>query len=121
MSYAVISLGGKQYRVSEGQRLFVDRLPYEEGATFSPTILLAGGNGETNLSPDDVVVTARVVGHGLGPKVRIFKYKAKSGYRRTTGHRSKQSQIRIESIGAARPAKQSRSKAAAEPAAEEGA
>ena len=45
MSYAIISLGGKQYRVSEGQRLLVDRLPTEDGKTFTPDVLLVGGNG----------------------------------------------------------------------------
>jgi large subunit ribosomal protein L21 len=100
MSYAIISVGGKQYRVREGQRLLVDRMKHDEGATFTPSILLAGGDGEPKLSPDDVVVTARVVGHVRGPKLRIFKFKPKTGYRRTTGFRSALTQIEIESISA---------------------
>ena len=100
MSYAIISVGGKQYRVREGERLLVDRVPHDEGKTFSPTILLAGGDGEAKLSPDDVVVTAKVVGHVRGPKIRVFKFKPKRGYRRTTGFRSALTQIEIESIGA---------------------
>ena len=46
MSYAIISVGGKQYRVSAGERLLVDRLALEDGATFNPTVLLVGGDGE---------------------------------------------------------------------------
>jgi large subunit ribosomal protein L21 len=110
MSYAIISLGGKQYRVREGQRLLVDRMKEDAGATFTPSVLLAGGNGDARLSPDDVVVTARVVGHVRGPKLRIFKFKPKTGYRRTTGFRSALTQIEIESIGAQK--KRSRAKAA---------
>ena len=101
MSYAIISVGGKQYRVQEGQRLLVDRLREDEGATFEPRILMLGGDGEPDFAPDGATVTARVVGHVLGEKVRIGKYKPKSGYRRHTGHRSKLSQIQIESIGSA--------------------
>jgi large subunit ribosomal protein L21 len=100
MTYAVISLGGKQHRVQEGERLIVDRLPTGEGKTFHPRILLAGGDGQTVLSPTDVQVTARVVKHDLGPKVRIGKYKPKKGYKRHNGHRSRITQIEIESIGA---------------------
>ena len=114
MSYAIISVGGKQYRVREGQRLLVDRMKHDEGATFTPSILLAGGDGDPKLSPDDVVVTARVVGHVRGPKLRIFKFKPKTGYRRTTGFRSALTQIEIESIGAQK--KRSRPKSAEKPA-----
>ena len=100
MSYAIISLGGKQYRVREGERLLVDRLPHGEGRTFHPEILLLGGDGNTELAPQGAQVTARVVRQVLGEKIRIGKYKPKSGYRRHTGYRSKLSQIEIESIGA---------------------
>ena len=60
MSYAIISVGGKQYRVREGERLLVDRLAEEDGKTFSPPVLLVGGDGEARLSPADVTVTAKV-------------------------------------------------------------
>ena len=59
MSYAIISLGGKQYRVSEGQKLLVDRLALEDGASFTPSVLLVGGNGSTEIAPEGVTVTAR--------------------------------------------------------------
>src|SRR5262245_14821858 len=99
MSYAVVSIGGKQYRVREGERLVVDRLSADEGKTFHPNVLLVGGNGQTELGPKGVTVTARVVGHILGDKVRIGKHRPKSGYRRHTGFRARLTQIEIEAIG----------------------
>src|SRR5262245_8369126 len=98
-TYAIISLGGKQYRVREGERLLVDRLATEEGKTFQPDVLFTGGDGEGNLSPS-VAVTAKVVGHVRGEKIRIGKRRPKSGYRRQTGFRAALSQIEIQSIGA---------------------
>jgi large subunit ribosomal protein L21 len=98
-TYAIISLGGKQYRVREGERLLVDRLGTDEGKTFHPDVLFTGGDGDGNLSPT-VQVTAKVVGHVRGDKVRIGKRRPKSGYRRQTGFRAALSQIEIESIGA---------------------
>ena len=100
-SYAIIAVGGKQYRVHEGERLLVDRLATGEGATFEPRVLLVGGDGSTDLEPS-TTVTVRVVGHVLGEKIRIGKYKKRTGYRRHTGHRSKLTQIQIEAIGGAR-------------------
>ncbi len=100
MSYAIISIGGKQYRVREGERLLVDRLDAEDGKTFAPTVLLVGGDGEPQLSPKDVAVTARVVGQQRGPKIRIGKYRQRTGFRRHTGFRAALTQIEIESIGA---------------------
>jgi large subunit ribosomal protein L21 len=98
-TYAIISLGGKQYRVREGERLLVDRLGTDEGKTFHPDVLFTGGDGSGNLSPR-VQVTAKVVGHVRGDKVRIGKRRPKSGYRRQTGFRAALSQIEIQSIGA---------------------
>lgn len=100
MAYAIITLGGKQYRVQEGQRLLVDRVSTEEGKTFHPEVLMLGGDGAFELAPK-TQVTARVVGSALGDKIVIGKYKPKSGYRRKTGFRAKLSQIEIESIGGA--------------------
>jgi large subunit ribosomal protein L21 len=99
-SYAIISLGGKQYRVREGERLLVDRLKADEGKTFHPDVLFLGGDGEGTLAPK-TQVTAKVVGHVLGDKIRIGKRRPKSGYRRQTGFRARLSQIEIQSIGAA--------------------
>jgi large subunit ribosomal protein L21 len=99
VTYAIIKVAGKQYRVREGERLLVDRLAQDEGATITPAVLLVGGNGEPMLDPD-VKVTATVLGAVKGPKVRIGKYKKRTGYRRHTGFRASLTQIRIESIGA---------------------
>ena len=100
MAYAIISLGGKQYRVREGERLLVDRVHTEEGKTFHPEVLMLGGDGKFELAPK-AQVTVRVVGSALGDKVTIGKYRPKTGYRRKTGFRAKLSQIEIESIGGA--------------------
>jgi large subunit ribosomal protein L21 len=100
--YAIVSIGGSQYRVSEGQRLLVDRVSHGENKTFHPTILFVGGDGTAELGPKNVQVTARVVEHVLGPKVRIGKYRRRTGYRRHTGHRSQLTEIEIESIGTKR-------------------
>jgi large subunit ribosomal protein L21 len=99
MSYAIITLGGKQYRVQEGERLLVDRVAAAEGSTITPRVLLLGGDGAPDLSPT-ATVTARVVGHELGEKIRIGKYRQRTGYRRHTGFRSRLTRIEIESIGA---------------------
>jgi large subunit ribosomal protein L21 len=114
MSYAIITVGGKQYRVREGERLLVDRMSTGEGETFNPRVLLVGGDGNTDLSPS-TTVTARVVGHTLGDKIRIGKYKRRTGYRRHNGFRASLTQIEIESIGAGSK------KAPAKPAAEKAA
>jgi large subunit ribosomal protein L21 len=99
MTYAIIKVAGKQYRVREGEQLLVDRLAQDEGATFTPTVLLVGGDGVPVLEPDDVKVTAKVLGAVKGPKIRIGKYKKRTGYRRHTGFRASLTQIQIESIG----------------------
>jgi large subunit ribosomal protein L21 len=101
-TYAVISVGGKQYRVREGEWLLVDRLPYDEGKTFHPDLLLIGGDGEAKLGDGELKgqqVTARVAAHILGEKVIIGKHKRRTGYRRRKGHRSRLSRIEIEAIG----------------------
>jgi large subunit ribosomal protein L21 len=112
MTYAIISLGGKQYRVREGERLLVDRLPYEEGKVFHPDLLLVGGDGEARFDGKDLKdqqVTARVAAHVLGEKITVVKHRQRTRYRRRKGHRSHLSQIEIESIG--KKATRARSKA----------
>ena len=107
MSYAVIKVGGKQYRVHEGERLLVDRLKTEAGKTFTPDVLLADGDLDSK-----AVVTAKVLDHVKGDKIRIGKYRPKNGYKKHAGFRASLTQIQIESIGAGKAA------AAAKPAAE---
>jgi large subunit ribosomal protein L21 len=118
---AIISVGGKQYRVQEGARLLVDRVSQEEGKTFQPQILLLADNGKTELAPEGVNVTARVVGHVRGEKVYVGKYKRRTGYRRKTGFRAALTELQIEKIGsgraAAAPAKAEKPAATEQPAA----
>jgi large subunit ribosomal protein L21 len=111
VTYAIISLGGKQYRVRQGQRLLVDRLAHAEGKTFHPDVLFVGGDGKADFAPKGQQVTVKVVGDALGEKIRIGKYKRRTGYRRHTGHRAKLTRIEITAVGA--PAR-----AAAKPKAE---
>ncbi len=94
--YAVIALGGKQYKVTKGETLLVDRLDVEEGKTFSPESLMVGDSASLT---DGGKVKAKVEEHLRGKKIRVFNYKPKNQVRRTKGHRSELSRIRIESIG----------------------
>jgi large subunit ribosomal protein L21 len=93
MDYAIIRLGGKQYRVREGETLVVDRVKADEGKTFTPDVLLGDGK-----------VTAKVVAHERGPKIRIGKYRRRTGYKRHTGFRAATSRIEI-SLGGSAPKK----------------
>jgi large subunit ribosomal protein L21 len=91
MDYAIIKLGGKQYRVREGEYIVVDRVKFDEGATFKPDVLL-GDSG--------VTVTAKVLEHGRGPKIRIGKYKKRTGYKRHNGFRAATSRVEFSLGGA---------------------
>jgi large subunit ribosomal protein L21 len=115
MSYAIITVGGKQYRVQEGERLLVDRVKTDAGQTFEPRVLLIGGDGSPDLTPS-ATVTVRVLDHVLGEKVRIGKYRQRTGYKRHNGYRSRLTQIEIEAIGAATAKKAAAAKPKAEQA-----
>ena len=99
MNYAIVRMGGKQYRVQEGEKLLVDRLSVDESKTFHPEVLFVGGDGNAELAPKGVQVTVKVVGHVLGDKIMIGKHRKRTGYRRRNGFRAKLSQVQIESIG----------------------
>jgi len=117
-TYAVVRTGGKQYRVEEGTTFLVERLTADEGATVDLEPLLYAGD-QTLFAADDlakVKVEAKVIGHERGPKLRIFKFKPKRGYKRTTGHRQELTRIEVTAIKAG----SSRSKAAAKKSDEEG-
>jgi large subunit ribosomal protein L21 len=98
--YAIIAVGGKQYRVREGEYLLVDRVPVEQGKTFHPDLLLLGGDGDPKLGDGlkGQQVTAKVAEHVLGEKIIVGKHKRRTGYRRRNGHRSRLSKIEIQSI-----------------------
>ena len=115
MSYAIISVGGKQYRVQEGERLLVDRLRDEPGSTITPQLIMTGGDGDVSFD-GGTTVTARVVEHVKGDKIRIGKYRRRTGYKRHTGFRSALTQIEIESIGAQKKSTAKKETPKAEPA-----
>ena len=100
-TYAIIAVGGKQYRVREGEYLLVDRVSVDEGKTFHPDLLMLGGDGEPSLGDKlkGQQVTAKVAEHVLGEKVIVGKHKRRTGYRRRNGHRSRLSRIEIQTIG----------------------
>jgi large subunit ribosomal protein L21 len=121
MSYAVISIGNKQYRVREGQRLLVDRVPHEEGKTFHPDLVMVGGDGDPKLGSDlkGSQVTVKVAEHVLGKKVIVGKHKRRTGYKRRNGFRAHLTRIEVQSIGATRTrASTTKKPAAAKPPAE---
>jgi len=101
MAYAVIKTGGKQYRVEEGTTLLVERLSGDEGAKIELEPLLYADGDNSVFSPSDlgkVKVEAMVVGHERGPKLRVFKFKPKRGYKRRTGHRQELTRIEVTGI-----------------------
>jgi large subunit ribosomal protein L21 len=106
MDYAIIKLGGKQYRVREGEYIVVDRVKFDEGATFNPDVLL-GDSG--------VTVTAKVLEHGRGPKIRIGKYKKRTGYKRHNGFRAATSRVEFSLGGTAKRAPAKKTDTAAAP------
>jgi large subunit ribosomal protein L21 len=118
MAYAVIKTGGKQYRVEEGTTLLVERLSDDEGAKINLEPLLYAGD-QTLFGADDlamVKIEAKVIGHERGPKLRVFKFKPKRGYKRRTGHRQELTRIEVTAIKATGG---SRSKASAKQSDEE--
>ncbi|MBI5106289.1 MAG: 50S ribosomal protein L21 [Solirubrobacterales bacterium] len=98
--YAIVKTGGKQYRVEEGQTLLVERLPGDAGASIDLEPLLLAGDDAASFGKDlgGATVSAEVVEHLRGPKIRIFKYKPKRGYRRRAGHRQELTRIRVTKI-----------------------
>jgi large subunit ribosomal protein L21 len=97
--YAVIETGGKQYRVEKGSTLLVDRLSANEGDKVDLRAV-AFRDKEMVLGKDleKVKVEAKVAGHERGPKVRVFKYRPKKGYRRRAGHRSELTRLEITDV-----------------------
>jgi large subunit ribosomal protein L21 len=99
--YAIVRVGGKQYRVEEGQELLVDRLHHDQGSQVELEPLLLAGGGEPVFERDGLgkaTITATVQGHERGKKIRVVKFKPKRGYKRTAGHRSELTRISIDSI-----------------------
>ncbi|MFO7273467.1 MAG: 50S ribosomal protein L21 [Bacillota bacterium] len=102
MTYAIVETGGKQYRVQEGDTLRVEKLSAGEGETVVfDKVLAINRDGKVTVGTpyiEGAKVKAKVVGHGKGPKIIVFKYHNKTNYRRKTGHRQPFTAVTIESI-----------------------
>jgi large subunit ribosomal protein L21 len=118
--YAIVKTGGKQYRVERGQTLLVERLPAAEGAdvALEPMLYRSEETVFDAAGLANVKVTAKVIAHVRGEKLRVFKFKPKRGYKRRTGHRQELTQIEVTEIsatGAKSAAKASKAKQADAP------
>ncbi len=98
--YAIVKTGGKQYRVQEGQWLLVERLPAAEGEriTLDPLLYVDGAELVDGAEIGRVSVTATILAHERGPKLRIVKFKPKRGYKRRNGHRQELTRILVSEI-----------------------
>lgn len=102
--YAIIKTGGKQYRVQEGDLITIEKLEAaaDETVTFDQVLTVVNDGSVKVGTPlvNGAKVTGKVVEHGKGKKILVFKYKAKSNYRHRQGHRQPFTKVRIESINA---------------------
>ena len=101
--YAVIETGGKQIKVAAGETIFVEKLEVNEGETYTfDKVLFIGGESTKVGAPyvEGATVTAKVEKQGKAKKIIVFKYKNKTTYRRTQGHRQPYTRVTIESINA---------------------
>ena len=100
--YAIIKTGGKQYKVSEGDSIVIEKLEVEEGSAveFDEVLTIVDGEDVVIGRPtvDGAKVKATVEKNGKGPKIRIFKYKHKTNYRRRMGHRQPFTKVKIEKV-----------------------
>jgi large subunit ribosomal protein L21 len=97
--YAIVKTGGKQYRVEKGQKLLVERLAVDEGATVKlEPILVRSDDIAFGDALAKATVSAKVLNHERGPKLRVFKFKPKRGYKRLAGHRQELTRIEITDI-----------------------
>ncbi len=115
--YAIIRTGGKQAKVRQGDVIDVERIKSENGEiTFTPLLIVAEDG--TVVSSRDALeaatVTAEIVGEAKGPKIDIFKYKNKTGYRRRQGHRQKYTTIKVTAINGPAASSKKKAKKAAE-------
>ena len=100
MPYAIVETGGKQYKVEKGETLLLDRLPAKEGEKVElRAVMFRDGGVVTDAAElEKVKVEATVAEHLRGPKIRVFKYKPKKGYRRRAGHRSELTRVEITEL-----------------------
>jgi len=98
--FAIVESGGKQYRVAEGDVLRLERIDAEAGATVELPVLLLGSDEVKVGTPtvEGAKVTAEVLRHGRGEKVHVYKFRAKTNYRRHIGHRQSFTEVRITKV-----------------------
>ncbi|MGN0413443.1 MAG: 50S ribosomal protein L21 [Lachnospiraceae bacterium] len=98
--YAIIATGGKQYKVSEGDEIRVEKLDAEVGSavTFDQVVAISDGSLKVGADVASATVTGTVVNQGKGKKVIVYKYKRKTGYHKKNGHRQAYTQVKIEKI-----------------------
>lgn len=115
--YAIVDIAGQQFKVEKNQKVFVHRLDAEEGSKVDfDKILLVDDNGKVNVGTPTVanmVVSASVISHLKGDKVKVFKKKRRKGYKVLNGHRQYMTEILIEDIKAGKATKKAEAKAAA--------
>ena len=100
--YAIIATGGKQYRVSEGDVIYIEKIDAAVDSTVSFDVLLVGNEGDVKVGTpvvEGVKVEGKVVGQVRGEKIVVFKYKSKKNYRRKQGHRQPYTKVEITKIG----------------------
>ena len=100
--YAIIATGGKQYKVSEGDVIRVEKLNAEDGAavTFDQVLAVSDNGLKVGADVANATVTATVMGQGKGKKIIVYKYKRKSGYHNKNGHRQAYTHVKIDKINA---------------------
>ena len=100
--YAIIATGGKQYKVSEGDEIRVEKLDLEVGASVTFDQVIAISDKELKVAGDveKVTVTGTVTDQGKGRKIIVYKYKRKTGYHKKNGHRQAYTQVKIDKINA---------------------
>ena len=100
--YAIIATGGKQYRVSEGDVIYIEKIDAQVDSTVSFDVLLVGNDGDVKIGTpvvEGVKAEGKVVGQIRGEKIIVFKYKSKKNYRRKQGHRQPYTKVKITKIG----------------------
>ena len=100
--YAIIATGGKQYRVSEGDVIYIEKIDAQVDSTVSFDVLLVGNDGDVKIGTpvvEGVKVEGKVVGQIRGEKIVVYKYKSKKNYRRKQGHRRPYTKVEITKIG----------------------